>query len=337
MIDNSGMARDWLKQTGLQTILDLEGITEVAVNEPLRVWFDRGNGWETQDMPNLTLQSCLALAKSLCVFAGLTKPIGIENPLASVILPDGERGQIAVPPATLQGHISMTFRKPSLARFSLEDYEKTGRFSRCKEIIAQDDALTDQQTALLEFKKKGDYLTFLREAVKMNMNILLVGGTGSGKTTFMKALVDCYPLEKRLFTIEDVHELGLPLHANHVHLLYKQGGLTPKQLIEACMRMKPDHVLLAELRGDEAWGYIEMLNTGHQGSITTIHANDCLSAPARLATLIKQSEVGRTLDHELIMRTITSSIDVIAFFNGTYLTELMYEPQRKNAILAGKS
>ncbi|MGD1336092.1 P-type DNA transfer ATPase VirB11 [Vibrio harveyi] len=335
--DKSQAVRLLLNQTGLQRILDLKGITEIAVNNPNVVWFDRGNGWEHETLPELTLERCERLAKTLCVFAGLTKTLGLESPLASVILPDGERGQIAVPPATLDGIISMTIRKPSTARFSLDDYVNTGRFATCKNVYQRSDnaELTDTQKHLLELKESGRYGEFFKLAIESNLNVLLVGGTGSGKTTVMKALVDNYALDKRLFTIEDVHELTLPNHDNHLHLFYKQGGLTPKQIIEACMRMKPDHVLLAELRGDEAWGYLEMLNTGHQGSVTTIHANDCLSAAARLATLVKQSDVGKTLEHEHIMKTINSSIDVIAYFQHTHLIELMFDPIKKNEILAG--
>lgn len=333
--DTTITVRGLLKQVGLQALLDLPNLTEVAVNQPREAWIDRGNGWERHELPELTLQRCMDLAKALCVFAGLTQPLGDQHPLASVILPDGERGQIAVSPATEKGIVSMTFRKPSLARFSLDDYHQSGRFTKCRDIKGVSSELTDSQLELLALKEQSDYLNFFKRAVQNNLNIMLVGGTGSGKTTVMKAMVDHYPPEKRLFTIEDVHELNLMYHANHLHLFYKQGGLTPKQLIESCMRMKPDHVLLAELRGDEAWNYLEMLNTGHQGSITTIHANDCLSAYARLATLIKQSEVGKTLEHEHIMRTIMTSIDVVAFFQHTHLVELLYNPSQKNALLAG--
>lgn len=334
VLDSSTTVRDQFVLSGLQPILDLEGLTEIAVNNPYQVWFDRGEGWETQPLPNLSFDLCMDIAKSLAVFAGLTIPIGEDNPVASVILPDGERGQIAVPPATENGIVSMTFRKPSTSRFTLDDYSNTGRFSDYTDMQMGEIGLSDSQIQLLALKEKGDIKEFFKVAVQTNKNILLVGGTGSGKTTVMKAMVDNYLPTKRLFTIEDVHELDLPLHPNHLHLFYKQGGLTPKQIIEACMRMKPDHVLLAELRGDEAWTYLEMLNTGHDGSITTIHANDCRSAPSRLAGLVKQSEVGQTLDMGHILRTIKTSIDVIAFFKHTHLTELYYEPKLKNSLLS---
>lgn len=330
--DSSTTVRDLLERSGLQRILNLAGLTEVAVNEPYQVWYDRGNGWESEAMPELSFNACWDLAKSLAVFAGLSIPLGIMNPIVSVILPDGERGQIAVPPVTLQGVISMTFRKPSLSRFTLTDYEKSGRFSKVVSRSAMQVELSPLQKHLLDLKES-NIADFFKAAVENNLNILLVGGTGSGKTTAMKAMVDHYPKSARIFTVEDVHELSLPNHPNHLHLFYKQGGTTPKQLIESCMRMKPDHVLLAELRGDEAWTYLEMLNTGHEGSITTIHANDCQSAPARLAGLVKQSPVGQTLDMAHIMRTIKTSIDVIAFFNHTYLTELYFEPLEKIRLL----
>ena len=334
VFDRSTTVRSQLVLAGLQEILDLEGLTEVAVNSPQLAWFDRGNGWESKELPELTYSLCMDLAVSMAVFAGLTVPIGEEMPLASVILPGGERGQIAVPPATKINHVSMTFRKPSLARFTLEDYEKSGRFSHFSKIELKETGLSEDDLKMIELRQAGAIDEFFKMAVQTNKNILLVGGTGSGKTTVMKAMVDLYPKEKRIFTIEDVHEISLPKHPNHLNLFYKQGGLTPKKIIEACMRMKPDHVLLAELRGDEAWTYLEMLNTGHQGSITTIHANDCRSAYSRLATLVKQSDVGMTLDHEHILHTIKSSIDVIAFFKGTYLTELFFDPETKNKILA---
>ncbi|WP_261887518.1 P-type DNA transfer ATPase VirB11 [Vibrio aerogenes] len=332
--DDAATVNKLLETTGLQRILDLPGLTEVAVNQPGEVWYDRGNGWEREDMPNLTLKQCMELAKALATYARLPERLNAENPVASVILPNEERGQIAIPPVTKSDVVSMTFRKPSMTRFSLSDYEQTGRFGQVQSRDASTTGLSALQVQLLALKKSGRISEFFTMAVQNNLNILLVGGTGSGKTTVMKAMVDQFPAHKRIFTIEDVHELTLPNHPNHLNLFYKQGGMTPKRLIESCMRMKPDHVLLAELRGDEAWSYLEMLNTGHEGSITTIHANNCLSAPNRLADLVKQSEVGKTLDYAHIMRTIRTSIDVVAFFRRTHLTELYYDPQLKNSLLS---
>ncbi|EZC44471.1 ATPase, T2SS/T4P/T4SS family, partial [Escherichia coli] len=166
------------------------------------------------------------------------------------------------------------------------------------------------------------------------LNFLIVGGTGSGKTTVGKAIADLFPPERRYATIEDVHEMTLPNHPNHIHLFYKKGIVDAKSIIEACMRLKPDHIFLAELRGDEAWSYLEALNTGHEGSISTIHANNTYASFSRLASIVKQSSVGMTVDMDLIMRTIKTSIDVILFFNHTYMTELYYDPEEKNRLLS---
>ncbi|EGU31282.1 type II secretion system protein E [Vibrio ichthyoenteri ATCC 700023] len=333
-IDSSITVRNLLITTGLQKVLDLENITEVAVNQPKKIWFERGNGWEHIDEPLCTYQACLDLARALSVFSAISVALDFNSPVASVVLPDGERGQILIPPACEQGCVSFTFRKPSLKRFSLADYQQSGRLAHAKGAERTNIKLSPLQKELLTLKDNNKIEEFFELAVKSDLNILLVGGTGSGKTTIMKALVDCYPIEKRLFTIEDVHELSLPNHPNHLHLFYKAKGMTPKHIIEACMRMKPDHVLLAELRGDEAWNYIEMLNTGHAGSITTIHANDCYSAFSRLASLVKQSEVGQTLEYDFILKTIKSSIDVVCFFKYTHLKEIYFDPEEKNKLLS---
>ncbi|EPN0316297.1 P-type DNA transfer ATPase VirB11 [Vibrio vulnificus] len=333
-IDSSISVRNLLTITGLQEILDLDGITEVAVNQPRTIWFDRGDGWEHKDEPRLTYQLCLELSRVMSVYSQLSTPLDFNNPIASVVLPDGERGQIVVPPCCEPNTVSFTIRKPSLKRFTLDDYANTGRLSGAKGATKKIVQLSELQKELLQLKDENRLIEFFKKAVSSNLNILLVGGTGSGKTTIMKALVDLYPTTKRLFTIEDVHELSLPNHPNHLHLFYKAKGCTPKQIIEACMRMKPDHVLLAELRGDEAWNYIEMLNTGHAGSITTIHANDCYSSFSRLAGLVKQSEVGKTLEYEFILKTIKTSIDVVCFFKYTHLTEIYFNPEEKNRLLS---
>lgn len=331
---NKLMAYQFLKKVGIQDILDLKGITEVAVNQPNRIWFDRGNGWEFIDEPRADYASLEQLATVLSVMSNDGIPLDFNNPISSVILPDGERGQIVIPPMVEDGCISMTFRKPSKSRFTLSDYENTGRLSGFKYAGRASHDLTEDQQILYKLYKEEKIKDFFTLAVEKHLNILLVGGTGSGKTTIMKALVDLYPPTRRIFTIEDVHELDLPNHPNHLHLFYKNKVRSPKYVIESCMRMKPDHIFLAELRGDEAWNYIEALNTGHSGSVTTTHANDCYSAFSRITGLVKQSEDGRTLDYDHIFKIVRSSIDIVCFFKGSFLKEIFFDPIEKNEILA---
>ena len=131
-------------------------------------------------------------------------------------------------------------------------------------------------------------------------------------------------------------KLDLPKHPNHAHLFYK-GHITAKMLIAACMRLKPDRVFLTELRGDEAWDYISLLNTGHPGGLMSVHANDARSVHYRIAQLAKESATGRTMDYDYILNSVKSSIDVVAYFEKTHMTELYFDPVEKYYAMRGYS
>ena len=133
----------------------------------------------------------------------------------------------------------------------------------------------------------------------------------------------------RVCTIEDTHELALPHHPNRVHMFYSPSH-PAKTVIQATLRMKFDRCYLAELRGDETWDYLTLLNTGHQGGMTSVHANNSRAAYSRIATLIKQSEVGQTMDYDYILREVKQTVDVVFFMNKRkQLTEIYYNPVEK--------
>lgn len=330
--------RHYLNVTRLGEFLSQDGISEIIINKPCEIVIEGDNGWTFHEAPNATFENLQHLGTALTTYNNAGS-LDAKNPIKSLVLPDGERSQIIIPPACETGCISLTIRKPSLTRFSLDDYVKSGRFKTAKQAKQFDGSLSKEQKEMMdlyvEAQKNSDlYADFFRLGVKNRCNFLVVGGTGSGKTTIGKAIADAFPHDRRIITIEDVHEMPLPYHKNHVHLFYKSGGVQPRFLIESAMRMKPDHIFLAELRGDEAWSYIEALNTGHEGSITTIHANNTYASFSRLASIIKQSTVGLTLDMDLIQKTIKSSIDIILFFNKTYMTEVYFNPVEKMKILS---
>ena len=226
-------------------------------------------------------------------------------------------------------------RKPSKTRFTVDDYQNSGRFSKIQIAEAyQKGTIPLYMQQMKKCQKEGNYAEFFRIAAAHNMNTIAVGGTGSGKTTFAKAYADLVPFDHRTITIEDVHELSLPYHWNHLHLFFdteyqKSGGISPKELIKSAMRMKPDHIFLTELRGDETWNYFEALNTGHNGSITSTHANDCRATIPRLTGLVMQSEIGKVLGEQYIQKTLSSALDVICYFKHTYMTEILFEPEKK--------
>ena len=327
--DRSLSVRELMRKYGIADALQ-QNITEFAVNKPGGFWVEDSDGWRYTDHPILSINNLLGLATTIGVFN--QKPLDRDNPIGSFTLPNGERCQIVLPPATEDGTVNMTIRKPSASRFTLSDYKRSGRLIPA--LAALNDNILPWEAEMLELARDGDFVRFFELAVKNRLNVVTVGGTGSGKTTFSKTLIDLYPIDRRLFTVEDAHELTTPNHPNSVHLFFSP-TLPAKAVLASCMRMKPDHVFLTELRGDEAWDYLMALKSGHGGSVTSIHANDCRGGLYKIGSYIKQSQIGQTLEFNYIMQEVMTTIDVVVFFEKTHLKELYYDPVGKLKLLKG--
>lgn len=336
--DKSVTVREKLKQAGIQHFLDQPGVTDVAVNRPGVVFTDTPDGWVRHEVPQCTLHLLRELANAASIYHGGT-PLDLRSPIKRVRLPDGQRGQIMIPPACTEGTVSLTFRVGFDARFSIDEYVESGRLIGFRDVsmfrqVPDDVRLQDYELEILASKEARDMKRFFQLCIDHKLSICISGTTGSGKTTFMKALCDLVPSKTRIVTIEDVHELSLPFHENAVHLFYSD-FVSPKDALACCMRAKPDRIFLTELKGDEAFDYVAALNTAHPGSLTTVHANGPLEAYHRIATLIKQSEVGLTLGWDNIVRDVTTSIDVTVQFSRTRMTALYYDPVRRAKIMRG--
>lgn len=334
MLGADSLLRDFMLQTGVAERLARPGVTEVAINRPGEIWTDSPAGWLKEGMPLLSELRCRQLANSMAAY--VHRPLTPETPIQTLELPDGERALVVVPPACEKGTYSFTIRKPSVDRFALGEYVQGGRFSQTRAVSTSTVELEEWQLAMKSAHRDESWDAFFRMAIEHRQNIIIFGGPGSGKTTFAKALIDLYPTERRLITIEEINELQLPLHPNHVHLLYG-GRVRPKELVAATLRMKPDHLFLAELTGDEAWHFMEILNTGNPGTVTTAHANDSLSGFARVAGLIKQSVVGQGLEMDYIQREVRMSFDVVVYMERKQILEVHFDPQAKLALLNSKS
>lgn len=313
----------------LSPYLAMVDLTEVSINRPGEIWTESGEGWRRHDAPKVTFRHCLHLATLIAT--ANSKKITKDNPILSADLPGGERVQVVIPPACERGTVSITIRKPSYADKTLGELESHGAFA---EVRAVSDDLHEFEHQLLRLKRELRVREFLELAVLSKRNILIVGKTGSGKTTMTKSLIQHIPIAERLVTIEDVHELFMRDVPNKVHLFYArddEGGsrVTPKQALASCLRMKPDRILLAELRGDEAWEFIKSVNTGHPGSISTMHANGAYEAFEQLTAFIKDSKTGAHLDTAYIRHRLFTTIDVVLYFDRWKLREIYFDPETK--------
>lgn len=364
--DDSSVLRGLLYGSGIQEHLDNKKNTEIAVNRPFEIWTEDDGGWQKHPAPTMDYGSLQRLAKAFAVYNKLD--INQQMPICSGVLPDGQRGQVIIPTACEVGTVSITIRQPSSMRFTLDNYEQSGRLDDWVDVsgfqakntilpkhlknkilkereeidylnrylgIPDDVQLKLYELQMLKAKAERQTKKFIELAVQHRTNVCLIGATGSGKTTFTKAVCDAVPKSTRILTIEDTPELDLPHHPNKVHMFYKD--VSPKALIHATMRMKPDRIFLTELRGDEAYDYLNALNTGHAGSVTTVHANSSEGAYYRIANLIKQSSVGVTMDFDQIMRDCRTTIDVMMYLHRTRIGEVFYDPIQKHRLMQMKN
>lgn len=323
---------------GLRPILADRNVTEICINRPGEAYVETREGWHCVPLGFASYDWCLGLAK--LVANSTRQRVDAESPLLSGALPGGERIQIVLPPATTTGTIAITIRRPADQAWTLDELTRRGIFRTTRRADERPD---ETESELLRLLQAREYRAFMRLAVVSRKNILVSGPTGSGKTTFTKALIREIAGDERLITIEDARELVLDRHPNHVRLFYSKDDqglarVTPKQLLESCLRMKPDRILLAELRGEEAFDYLRNVNSGHPGSITSIHAASADLAFEQLVLLVKQSRAGQELAREEIRNLLFLLIDVVVQFGVEHrercIKEVWYDPARKRRSLA---
>ncbi len=317
----------------LRPLLANSDVTELCINRPKEAFVETRAGWHREALPFADFEWCCRLAK--LVANSTQQRIDATAPLLSASLPGGERVQIVMPPATTAGCVAITIRRPADQVWSIEELGRRGIFRGTRPAGATLDG-TDEE--LLRLLASSDYEAFMRLAVRGRKNILVSGPTGSGKTTWTKALIREIPSEERLVTIEDAKELVLDRHPNHVRLYYSKDDqgvarVTPKQLLESCLRMKPDRILLAELRAEEAFDYLRNVNSGHPGSITSVHATSAELAFEQLVLLVKQHPGGRELGRLDIKSLLYLLIDVVIQFgverHERFIREIWFDPERK--------
>ncbi|MET4676376.1 MULTISPECIES: P-type DNA transfer ATPase VirB11 [unclassified Luteibacter] len=318
---------------GVRDYLASSDVTEICINRPGELYLERAGLWERVDVPSLTFERARQFCTAVVNESNTGQRITDIDPVVSLTFPTGQRAQFVIPPAVEAGRVSITIRLPSKHNKSLAQYQDDGFFD---EILEGANTISQADRELLELRAERRYADFFRHAVKSKKNIVVSGATGSGKTTFMKSLVGHIPSDERLVTIEDARELFID-QPNVVHLIYSKGGqsttnVTAKSCMEACLRMKPDRIILAELRGDESFYFIRNCASGHPGSITSCHAGSVEQTWDQLALMVKASTEGAGLEFSTIKRLLMMTIDIVVHIKAhagrRHITGIDFNPAR---------
>lgn len=339
-IDNSPVARvsseflDYQYEVlGILEYMSSPDVTEICINRPGEIYLETRQGWQRIEVPTLNFERARQFCTAVVNESNTGQRITDTDPVVSLTFPTGQRAQFVIPPACDAGKVSITIRLPSKHTKSLQQYQEDGFFDQ---ILEQGNTLGEHDRELLELKYSRNYAEFFKKAVLYKKNIVVSGATGSGKTTFMKSLVNHIPGDERLVTIEDARELFIT-QPNAVHLLYSKGGqstsnVTAKSCMEACLRMKPDRIILAELRGDESFYFIRNCASGHPGSITSCHAGSTTQTWDQLALMVKASAEGAGLEFAIIKRLLMMTIDILVHIKAhagqRNITGIDFNPER---------
>lgn len=317
---------------GIAEYLDSPDVTEICINRPGEIYLEDRAGWRRIPVPMLSFERARQFCTAVVNESNTGQRITDADPVVSLTFPTGQRAQFVIPPACEAGRVSITIRMPCRQARTLQQYQQDGFFDQ---ILEQHDELGDHDRELLELRKSRSHAEFFEKAVLFKKNILVSGATGSGKTTFMKSLVRHIPDSERLVTIEDARELFLT-QQNVVHLLYSKGGqsvsqVSAKSCMEACLRMKPDRIILAELRGDESFYFIRNCASGHPGSITSCHAGSTAQTWDQLALMVKASPEGAGLEFGTIKQLLRMAIDIVvhiaAHGGKRHITGIDFDPR----------
>ena len=267
---------------GLEAVLEDPEVSELMINGPGNVWVERSGELEPIEAPALT---AAALHRAAIHIA---RPLGLDpavRPILDARLEDGSRVAICTPPAS--PHVAMTIRRFGGRAFSAADLVRQG-------------ALPEK------------VFHAARDALRARRNVLVSGGTGSGKTTLLNALIELLPEEERIVAIEDTLELRIE-RANCLRFEAGTAGseapVSIRDLVRHALRHRPDHIVVGEVRGGEAADLLQALNTGHGGSLTTVHANNARSALSRLASCAMQA--GGALPWEVTCRGVVDGISLV--------------------------
>lgn len=300
----------------IKSYLEDNSITDISINQPYEVWLDDGGVAKKIIVPELNIKRCYALAQQIATYCEQT--VSEEHPLLSAHLPSGERIQMVLSPAALwmnenkspAATIAFSIRKLQTSQLRLDIYNQMGGFNF---IGQKQQADYQHKEKIAYYLQQKNYEELLRYAIIHQQTILISGATYSGKTSFLNMLLQEIPLHERIITIEDVPELQVP-HLNRVQLFYSRGSqgraaIQAGDLVTATLRMRPDRIILGELRGDDALHWLTAANSGHPGTLATIHADEPQMALEKLTLMVMAQQ--SSLSRNEVYHYVTSIVDVV--------------------------
>lgn len=293
-----------------QPYFSLPGVSEICINRPGELWVEQHGHFARYDAPLLSLSYLWQFARLVAEYN--QRDISPETPTLSATLPNGARVQFVVEPASEKGSFICSIRQPSVTQLPLDHYfgdESQRTLTQTHIGLTQ----VGSSSSLLTAYGTKDYVTFLKLAVLERKNIIISGGTSTGKTTFLNSLLQSIPAEERIITIETDREVH-SAHPNSVHLLAADEGksvanTTMLDLLKASLRLRPDRILVSELRAQEAFPYLRAINSGHPGSITTLHADSPEGCFDQLAFMVIQG--GSHLSRTELITYAKSIVDIV--------------------------
>jgi type IV secretion system protein VirB11 len=297
----------------LKKWLDNPGVSEILVNKPCEVFVEESGKIKRHSVKELN--EMLLERLFLMIANENQQEISERKPLLSGSLLDGSRVQLVLPPTAK--HHTLSIRRKVVRNFEFCDYQKSNFFDVARPCdIAEKNFsnLSIEDRELIDYYNCSQFPKFLEKAISYKKNIIISGGTSSGKTTFLNACLRQIPRDDRIIILEDTREIDIP-HENKVQLLASKGGqciakVNMQDLVQSCLRLRPDRIIVGETRGAEILDFISACSTGHEGSLTSIHANSPRVAFMRMTQMYKLNNVPSMTD-ENIMKELKEVIDVI--------------------------
>ncbi len=309
----------------IQSFYDDNQVSEIMINKPGEIWIEKSGVLEKHPVPCFHEKHLAHLSHLLA--NELKMPFSVKSPVLSGNLLDGSRVQLVMPPVSK--YYTWAIRRQTHQKITLDFYHKSGIFHQVKGVSLDQQSVSDDWVVLSSLYKKKQWFEFLKQAIQLKKNIVISGGTSSGKTTFLNACLAELDCNSRLIMMEDVREVEAP-HSNQVQMRTwadSVGADSMQSLVQCALRLRPDRLIIGEIRGAEIADFIAACSTGHEGSLASIHANSAHLAFSRMVQLYKLNSVPSMKDSE-ILNLIHTVVDVVVQLqrtsDGRKITEIWY-------------